>query len=242
MPVCKKCQTYFPNTMIIDGVQKYLNGRRYCLECSPWGQHNTRQLHLPAKKRKKYNRDTKYQNNRRRLKKEKLIELIGGCIVCGYKNCLDAIDFHHVDKNEKSFNISNNLLNRKWQDILKEIVKTIPVCKNHHAEIHAGLWENKQAEWKKVVEKNKKEIYVKGINLISSTKQKQIGVCPVCGKEFEKERKNNKYCSRKCSQMSQRKVKRPAKEKLLKMLKNSSYLSVGKYFKVSDNTIRKWLK
>ena len=39
-----------------------------------------------------------------------------------------------------------------------------------------------------------------------------------------------------------RKCKRPDKEVLLKMLEKSSYIQVGKYFGVSDNAIRKWLK
>ena len=37
------------------------------------------------------------------------------------------------------------------------------------------------------------------------------------------------------------KVERPSKEQLLQEVKESSYLSVGKKYGVSDNSIRKWI-
>ena len=54
---------------------------------------------------------------------------------------------------------------------------------------------------------------------------------------------NIKFCSKKCSSEKQRKVSiRPSKKELLKLLKNSTYVEVGKIFNVSDNSIRKWIK
>ena len=50
------------------------------------------------------------------------------------------------------------------------------------------------------------------------------------------------YCQ-KCCKISQRVVKnRPSKDKLLKMIKATSYVAVGKKYGVSDNAVRKWLK
>ena len=45
MPVCKKCNQEFPNWVKINNVDKNLGSRKYCLECSPFGQHNTQQIH-----------------------------------------------------------------------------------------------------------------------------------------------------------------------------------------------------
>src|ERR1035437_1967897 len=45
MPACIICETTFPNTMEIDGANRNLQRRKYCLDCSPFGQHNTKQLH-----------------------------------------------------------------------------------------------------------------------------------------------------------------------------------------------------
>lgn len=48
---------------------------------------------------------------------------------------------------------------------------------------------------------------------------------------------------RKCQAVARRVVKeRPAKEELLRLIENSSFVAVGKMFGVSDNAIRKWLK
>lgn len=49
MPTCRKCQASFPNKAIIAGKWRTLNSRSYCLDCSPWGTHNTTALHLPPK-------------------------------------------------------------------------------------------------------------------------------------------------------------------------------------------------
>lgn len=43
--ICKNCQKTFKIHQIVNGQKKNLNGRRYCLECSPFGQHNTRRIH-----------------------------------------------------------------------------------------------------------------------------------------------------------------------------------------------------
>ena len=46
MPTCKKCNTKFPMKMEIDGKIRNFGTRKYCLKCSPFGQHNTKVLHL----------------------------------------------------------------------------------------------------------------------------------------------------------------------------------------------------
>ena len=45
MPTCEKCGRVFPVQLVIEGKARILNRRRYCLSCSPFGTHNTRQLH-----------------------------------------------------------------------------------------------------------------------------------------------------------------------------------------------------
>ncbi len=88
---------------------------------------------------------TKYQKlrssnkaiNCRRNKKIKLIRYKGGkCYQCSYDNldCPSVFDFHHVDPNEKDFNI--NRYNISVERLKKEVDKCILVCKNCHSEIH----------------------------------------------------------------------------------------------------------
>ncbi len=45
MPVCLNCEVEFPNRVEVDGVVRNFQSRKYCLACSPFGQHNTVQIH-----------------------------------------------------------------------------------------------------------------------------------------------------------------------------------------------------
>ena len=77
---------------------------------------------------------------RKRYKlKEKAVEYLGGkCIVCGYNNCLAALEFHHPDKN-KEFGIAHKGYTRSWEKVKAELDKCVLVCSNHHKEIEAGI-------------------------------------------------------------------------------------------------------
>lgn len=67
------------------------------------------------------------------------------------------------------------------------------------------------------------------------------GNCITCSKNLYKD--DQKYCSYECHKFDLRKVKdRPSKEDILEELKNSSYVALGKKYKVSDNTIRNWCR
>jgi hypothetical protein len=46
MPKCKKCDSKFPSSVIIEGKKRNIGARVYCLDCSPFGAHNTRQLDI----------------------------------------------------------------------------------------------------------------------------------------------------------------------------------------------------
>jgi len=71
----------------------------------------------------------------------------------------------------------------------------------------------------------------------SGTNLKAMKKCS-CGKDIT----NTSTQCIKCYGLRIRKVERPPKEELLKMIKETSYVEVGRKFGVSDNAIRKWLK
>jgi 5-methylcytosine-specific restriction endonuclease McrA len=76
---------------------------------------------------------------RRRRKKvrQMAIEFKGGkCERCGYDRCLEALEFHHVEKGGKDFGISAHGYTRSWSKIREEIEKCILLCANCHREIH----------------------------------------------------------------------------------------------------------
>lgn len=70
--------------------------------------------------------------------KERLVKEYGGeCIICGYKKCLAALHFHHINPFEKDFNISEKT--RLTKELREELDKCVILCANHHAEAHQGL-------------------------------------------------------------------------------------------------------
>lgn len=160
MPVCKQCTNYFKSRVKIEGKSHVISKRRYCLECVPFKSKD--RLHtdivknsnggkeficIDCKKVYVYHRGkglstkrcgTCSTRNKRTQKKIRAIEYKGGeCLVCGYNGCPQAFDFHHLDRDEKSFNISLDS-NVSWERIKKELDKCVLLCATHHREVEAG--------------------------------------------------------------------------------------------------------
>lgn len=155
MPVCLKCNGTFPSRMEIDGKQRILHKRKYCLQCKAFNTQRTKQIHIEdqdlicqyCKKNFNYIRGKNshikcqpcYKKDLREKRKTQLKEYAGNkCSICNYDRCFSALTFHHKNPDEKKFNIGNNY-DRKWIDLKAEIDKCILVCHNCHSEIHAGL-------------------------------------------------------------------------------------------------------
>jgi hypothetical protein len=156
MPICKKCESRFPCKITIEGKRRNLAKRRYCLICSPFGAHNTIQLHItqPPKLERKCDscqRDYIYekskghkatrcnsctQSERRKARKRRLVDLKGGqCEKCGYSKSLAGLHFHHKDPTIKEFEIKH-VFGMKMDTLLREIEKCSLLCANCHAEEH----------------------------------------------------------------------------------------------------------
>lgn len=74
---------------------------------------------------------------RRFINKERAVAYLGGkCNRCGYTN-QEALEFHHIDKTTKDFNIGC-VANKSWDSILKEIKKCELLCSNCHRIEHTN--------------------------------------------------------------------------------------------------------
>lgn len=62
--------------------------------------------------------------------------------------------------------------------------------------------------------------------------------CPICGTMT----KNKTYCSPKCSQEGQKKIKHPSREELKNLIRDTPFTVIGRQFSVSDTSITKWCK
>ena len=78
---------------------------------------------------------------RRRDKTKKLlVEYKGGkCEICGYDRCISALEFHHINPEEKEFGIGQKGYTRSIEKNKEEVDKCILVCANCHREIHDGI-------------------------------------------------------------------------------------------------------
>jgi hypothetical protein len=62
----------------------------------------------------------------------------GGCCLCGYDGCLQALDFHHLDPAKKRFTIAGGHT-RSWASLRTELDKCMLVCSNCHIELEPGV-------------------------------------------------------------------------------------------------------
>ena len=161
MPECEKCRNVFPNWVVIGGKKRNLQNRKFCLECSPFGKHNTKTLNSKVKpledsrcvcgrcKREWiYNRKrggTKtycpacYLRVRFNVVKQRAVAYKGGkCVLCGYDRFIGALEFHHVEPEKKEFFIGKGYC-FSWKKLVKELDKCVLVCSRCHNEIHGGL-------------------------------------------------------------------------------------------------------
>jgi hypothetical protein len=163
---CAKCGIKIPRWGWSEGGRKInLQRRRYCLRCSPLGQHNTRRIEQSARNEEKgliCRQCSKalsaaqlkgrlcwncYYAARSHRRLDAIYALVGeACWNCGYtrgKRGRRVLDFHHVSQTQKLFGLdARNLINLSWDRVIAEIRKCVLLCANCHRECHAGLVDN----------------------------------------------------------------------------------------------------
>lgn len=167
---CKKCGDDFSSRLVVDGKVKRLHNRKFCLKCSPFGSHNTKDLlkhdkSITSRSCKLCGKEIIRKNklptvcwtctNRlgRNSKIEKIQQIVGtNCWICNYGECWKAMDFHHVYSENKLFPLTTRELQFGWSKIESELRKCTLLCCRCHREFHAGkisdqfmidLWERK---------------------------------------------------------------------------------------------------
>jgi hypothetical protein len=76
---------------------------------------------------------------RRRIKATLVREAGGRCALCGYDRFVGALQFHHLEPEQKSFSVSGDGLTRSLERARAEASKCALLCSNCHAEVEAGL-------------------------------------------------------------------------------------------------------
>lgn len=162
-------------------------------------------------------------------RKENLIKVFGSkCCLCGFDKWQSALEFHHINPEEKEFGLTTNSTTKAIKKQLEEMKKCILVCSNCHRGIHSNNL---------TIPENWKDFYNNDIaeQLIKDTHAKKY-YCAICGKEKSR---NGIYCA-ECAQKAQRKTDRPDRETLKNLIRTTPLRRIGLDYGVSDNAIRKW--
>lgn len=145
----------------------------------------------------------------------------------GLNNLLDNLQLlcpncHAQTDNYCGKNKSKNISDEQLIDALKESENI------HQAIVKVGSTDGR------LYERARDLLLRNGVHL--KEKEKIEKKCLLCG---EKISYNANYCV-KCCHFLQQKSNRPSREELKQLIRNNSFLALGKKFGVSDNAIRKW--
>lgn len=141
----------------------------------------------------------------------------GKCEICGYDKNIAALEFHHKNPEEKSFQIDmRRFSNGNIENLEAELNKCILVCANCHRELH-----NPEL----LITKVKENIENTNTNSFNNRFGK---ICPTCGKRFPKIQ-GKKYCSKECRKKAEGKDLYPSIQEL-----ESKYAELKSWQKVAD--------
>jgi len=143
--------------------------------------------------------------------------------MCGYNKCFAAMDFHHIDPGSKKSGDPGKMIYQwSWDKIVDEISKCILVCCRCHREIHFG--------------QHKIEALQQLVKPILTLR------CVSCGREYNTKSEDQIYCSQSCAQFACRRVERPSREELCKLVWEIPTVQLANKFGVSDKSIEKWCR
>lgn len=175
-------------------------------------------------------KNSEYVCNHVKKRKRDLINLFGGkCCICGFNAFQEALEFHHINPETKVFGLTDsNAVTKALEKQLEEARKCVLVCANCHRGIHAGYIE---------LPENANEIFDEEYaQKLIEEKQRKKYFCERCGSEITHKAK---LCV-ECARLISRKVDRPSREELKKLIREKPFTHIAKDFSVSDNAVKKW--
>ena len=164
MRACLKCGDGIPKFIVVEGRRRNLQNRKFCFSCSPFGEHNTRNLlgikdnhscvfeRVCATCNRPFNSQRHkgtqcyacFFKKKEKTRSDKVHALVGeSCWVCGYNKGVPGrrvLSFHHMNPAIKEFGLSSReCTSLRWSRVEAEIKKCALLCCRCHTEFHAGL-------------------------------------------------------------------------------------------------------
>jgi len=165
--------------------------------------------------------------------KERMVKSFGGiCCICKKEYEMGLFDFHHLDPEKKEFKIGS-IRGKSWEKITKELRKCVMLCSNCHRLVH--YYNKKIPDDANRFNEDFVDYEIPKLPKYSNTP------CPICNSE--KVLRNGTYCSKKCRDIGNSKVKnKPSNEEILKLVNENGYSKTGRIFGVTGNAVKKWIK
>lgn len=167
-------------------------------------------------------------------RKSNLIKVFDSkCCICGFDKFQEALEFHHVNPEEKEFSIGgSHTITKSLEKQLTEMKKCILVCANCHRGIHQGYY-SIPTDYQNFYNEEVANQLLEELYFVNGKKE---WVCQSCGAPISY---GAQYCE-PCSKIARRIVERPSREELKVLIRSTSFLQIGKIYGVSDNAVRKW--
>lgn len=120
----------------------------------------------------------------------------GKCQLCGYNKSIRALQFHHLNPEEKDFTISGGT--KSFEKMKPELDKCILVCSNCHAEIHDGITQIPENIEMIHNENFPIELQESKNSLVTPNAYNYKHFCKKCGKPITNYTTGKIYCSEEC--------------------------------------------
>ena len=190
-------------------------------------------------------------DKRRRKLKHELVKYKGGkCEICGYDKCEAALDFHHLNPDEKEFQLSSGNT-CSLEKMKKEADKCILVCANCHREIHDKIYQDKRNDRNKEYDINESLINSNYQKL--NCRQNQLNIEEI--QKYIDNGLNQKEIAKKCNvswstlkrflknrEISTKQVPYNIDEMISLMKEYKNFTKVGKKLGINGSAVQKRFK
>ena len=130
MKICITCNIEKPLNEFNNRKKGSKDGKNNkCKECCREYSRN----HYKNNKIQYFKKNLKFKNKRKNIFNDLKSKL--KCSICGEERYW-VLDFHHLNKNEKDFELSGKYLTYSKEKLLKELNKCIVLCSNCHRDLH----------------------------------------------------------------------------------------------------------
>lgn len=164
----------------------------------------------------------------RQKRKQDLVYVHGEkCAICGYNKYIGALQFHHLNSQEKEYGLSSTGYTRSWEKDIEESKKCILVCANCHAEIHAEL----------ITEELISSFNGQRCQEKTQELKAKKNCCKRCGKKITS---GANFCKECYLFFKERKVEHPSREELKQKIRTIPFTQIGKEYGITEASVRKW--